>query len=228
MRLNKRHLLAPTLLVLTLAAGCTEAPDPRPGGSSTQSSAPATASERPLPSDKELRAALLSVSTLGSEYTVMPDKLSPGANLGTSIEQCAQAGKVTGVKAQSSFAVGAQQPLTYLTEAITVASLAETKRVMKALPRVLKNCPKFGASGNGTDLVVRIEALSFHQIGEETIAFRLTGTTNQAGAVLYIHMVEVRVRWIRILISVLQFTSPDVGVTEKLVREAVATAEKAL
>lgn len=224
--------IVPVLLVITLAAACGDPPAPPVVTASAPASA-VPASRAPtveLPARTAVTAALLTPAELGDGYTSNPalaDK-NPATGLNTSLQDCAKAdpdpGAITAQQVYQGAAIGP-----FVVETVTATQPATASTLMDRLREVIKNCHQFdGEMAGGIKLVVTIDALSVGRVGDDTVAYRLTATVPGAGAALYAHMVTARSGGLVVLVSLMQMTSPDVAVTETMMKAAMAKAQAKL
>jgi hypothetical protein len=153
---------------------------------------------------------------------------NPASGLNTSLKDCAEApADSSAVTAEQVYQGGAIGP--FVVETITDTGADTAAALLTKLRSVKQNCHQFdGQMAGGIKLQVTIDDLSMAKIGDDTVAYRLTATVPGAGAALYAHLVTVRVGGLLVLVSLMQMSSPDVGATEKIVRQATAKAQQKL
>ncbi|GAA3934413.1 hypothetical protein Aau02nite_25120 [Amorphoplanes auranticolor] len=218
------------------ATACTD-PPPLPGptaaGPTTDASASAPssgpASMKP-PGKSAVTAALLTPAELGAGYSTNPALAgnNPANGMNTSLLDCAEASSdASAVSAHQVYQGGAVGP--FVVETITVTQTAQAAALMDRLRTVKKNCHQFdGEMAGGIKMQVTIDDLTVAKVGDDTVAYRLTATVPGAGAALYAHLVTARAGNLVVLLSLMQMTSPDVTVTEKMVEAAVTKARAEL
>jgi hypothetical protein len=155
-------------------------------------------------------------------YTRTEAPISPAAGMSTSMAQCADSDQSTAAPAREAHALfqgGPSGP--FLAETMTSMSEADATRFVTGLARVRENCGSFdGGTPGGMRLRITIGSLSFPRFGDDTAAFRLTGTVEQAGAAVYAHVIAIRRGGLVMMIVLMRLGSPDVTETLKLVRTA--------
>jgi hypothetical protein len=194
---------------------------------------PATGATRPdpgLPAKAAVTAALLTPQELGDEYSANPGLAAnnPANGLNTSLKDCAKATDDSGaVTAQQVYQGGPTGP--FVVETLTETQVAPAAALMNQLRTVRQNCHQFdGEMAGGIKLNVTIDSLSLTKVADETVAYRLTATVPGAGAAFYSHLVTARSGGLVVLVSTMQMSSPDVAVTEKMIRTAMDKARRKL
>jgi len=223
--MNRHYRFSLAVVALTMAAtGCSAKPPdivvdspapvaPAPAGHSTA-----------LPDDTRLTSALLTSTDLPG-YVESPLASSPVAGMGSSMTDCAgqKDPSATGRQARIMMQAGPTGP--FVGETLMAMSDADATRLVRGLDQVTKNCGAFdGGSAGGVKFDVAIGHLTFPRVGDDTAAFRMTATVEQAGAAVYAHVVAVRRGGLVVLVVAMQLNSPDVGTTEGLVQRAYAKA----
>ncbi|GAB2568317.1 hypothetical protein Aab01nite_43610 [Paractinoplanes abujensis] len=223
-------------VVVALTAACSD-PPPIPIPSAA---VPATPAASPAASSggastgpagrNAVSAALLTPAELGDGYSVNPAMAgnNPATGMNTSLLNCAEATEDTGaVSAHQVYQGGAVGP--FVVETITVTEPARAAALMDRLRTVKKNCHQFdGQMAGGITMKVTIDDLTLARVGDDTVSYRMTATVPGAGAALYAHLVTARAGNLVVLLSLMQMTSPDVAVTEKMMQAAVAKARAGL
>jgi hypothetical protein len=196
----------------------------------TTGAAPTVPASADPPAKTAVTAALLTPAELGEGYTANPALAgnNPATGMNTSLMDCAKAAKDTGaISAQEVYQGGAIGP--FVVETITSTEAAKAAALMDALRTVKANCHQFdGQMAGGIKMQVTIDDLTMAKAGDEMVAYRLTATVPGAGAALYAHLVTARTGNLVVLLSLMQMTSPDVAVTEKMMQAAVTKADKHL
>ena len=229
--MHRHYRVTSAVAALTMAAaGCsTKPPDivaesPAPA----VSAGPVTGSTPPPdaapPDAARLGSALLGPADLPG-YVQSPLQTSPVAGMGSSMTQCAGQNdpSATGSQARVMLQAGPTGP--FFGETLMAMSEADATRLVQGLTQVTKNCGSFdGGSPGGMKFDVAIGHLTFPRVGDDTAAFRMTATVEQAGAAVYARVVAVRRGGLVLLLVLMQFNSPEVSGTEDLVRRAYAKA----
>jgi hypothetical protein len=204
--------------------GETTAPGP------TVTTATAAAPTGTKPTKAKVTAALLTPGELGAGYSSNNTLAgnNPAGGLNTSLKDCAEApSDPSAVTAEQVYQGGATGP--FVVETITDARADTAAALLTRLRSVKQNCHQFGGQmAGGIKLQVTIDDLTMTKVGDDMVAYRLTATVPGVGAALYAHMVTTRVGGLVVLVSLLEMSSPDVGATEKIVRDAVAKARQEL
>jgi hypothetical protein len=241
MPVNHRLVLVVCTLVLTAGCGGPPAvPDPvAPSGVSSPATSPTWATAAPtsdpsqsrLPSRETVKAALLAASELPGSYSVFPTDPAnaPAAQLGGGVQGCT--GESPSAEAQTTaLAVHQGGPAgPFVAEAITASTWTGAVITMRGLSKVIGNCARFGDTlPGGIEVTVAIDQLTFPRVADEVVAFRLNQTMGAAGVAVYAHVVYVRTAGLVIATTLMQLSSPDVKDTERIVRAAVAKAERHL
>jgi hypothetical protein len=230
--------IAPLVAATVLSvAACGEVPKPPVSGTqptSTVSAAPTGSTAepaRPLPDKDSLSAALLAPEELGAGYSANPALASnnPAAGLNTSLLDCAQAaGDPSSATAAQVYQGGPIGP--FVVETITAMTHSgKAATLMSQLRTVKQNCHQFdGQMAGGIKLQITIDDLTIRQAGDETVAYRLTGTVPGAGAAIYAQLVTARSGRLVVLVSIMQMTPLEVSVTDAMVQAAVTKAAQKL
>jgi hypothetical protein len=224
--MHRHYRVISAAVALTMAAaGCSAKPPDIVADSPAPavSAGPVTGSTPP-PDDARLGSALLGPADLPG-YVQSPLQTSPVAGMGSSMTQCAGQNdpSATGSQARVMLQAGPTGP--FFGETLMAMSEADATRLVRGLTQVTKNCGSFdGGSPGGMKFDVAIGHLTFPRVGDDTAAFRMTATVEQAGAAVYAHVVAVRRGGLVLLLVLMQFDSPEVSGTEDLVRRAYAKA----
>ena len=187
--------------------------------------------DRPVPDKDALSGALLTPGELGAGYSSNPSLApsNPANGLNTSLMDCGKAANdPTSAGAQQVYQGGPIGP--FVVETITaMTQTGKAAALLNQLRTVKQNCHQFdGEMAGGIKLQVTIDDLTIRKAGDDTVAFRLTGTVPGAGAAIYAHMAIARSGRLVVLVSIMQMNSPDVSVTEALLQAAVAKAAQKL
>jgi hypothetical protein len=154
---------------------------------------------------------------------------SPAGQMGAGVEGCGGPGAQPQPSVQSTavFQGGVVGP--FVAESIVVAEESATVGMMAALKAVTQNCSRFGGDmPGGVRMDIAIDELTFPRVGDEVLAFRLTGSIPGAGAAVFAHVVTTRIGRIAVTVILMQLSSPDVATTEAIVRPAVDKAGRLL
>jgi hypothetical protein len=231
MRITARSWLL--VMLVTVSAAC-DPPPPPAGHTPTTPPITAPTAERSTLTDSRLAAALLTPAEVpNGPYVDMPtaqNQLAVGLNGG--VEGCANAGPPLSprTRAQAVYQGGGGMGPFFI-ESITVSTVPDAVLRMSELARIATNCGQFSGSAGqgGLELEVTISQLAFPTVADGVAAFRLTGTIENAGAALYMHVVNVRAGDMIMQVAYMQMLSTvDVTVTQQIVGDALAKARRVL
>jgi hypothetical protein len=222
-----------TAVILGGSASACSSPPPPPV---TSSAAPSTtgilesaSTLGPTQSQADLTASLLSASELPGTYKETSPETSSAAQLGAGMQGCASGDNPTPqprITAQGVFQSGVLGP--FLAEVISASSERTAILTMSGLANLVQNCSHFGGKVSEFKVDFSIDPLTFPSLADGTAAFQLTATVENVGVAIYAHVVSVRTGNVVVTITLMQLASPDATVTEKIVRAALAKAEKRL
>lgn len=231
--------IAPVIVMTALiVAGCGDDRPAPPASAASSAGAVSTVPTdviaepaRPLPDKAVVATALLTPEEVGPGFSANPAMAAnnPAAGLNTSVLGCANVAESTSTAdAAQVYQGGPIGP--FVVETITVTPQAgAAATLMGQLRTVKQNCHQFdGEMAGGIKLQVTIDDLTIRKAGDDTVAYRMTGTVPGAGAAIYAHLVMVRAGRSVIMVSLMQMTSPDVSVTETIVHAAAARAQQKL
>lgn len=174
----------------------------------------------------QLKSALLNLNDLPTGYIAMaPETAPPGVNGGCPQLAAASAGpagkKATAVFQSSKTAVTA----TALEEDLVGSTLAGSRAYFNESAAALKKCGELHYTDNNLTLKIRLTGENFQNLGNRTIAVRLSGTLSESGtsttAPLSGEIILIQDGFVDIEIDNLRFVLPE---DASLTRQATAKA----
>lgn len=205
------------------------------GGGNAASPSATSASETGSPSatptpvaEAQLKTALLVASDLPAGWIADPDEAGD-EDEDDAPKECPQLDDADDLlgdapEASASFAKGDSGPF-FSEEVASAATEAEITAALQAFDKALASCPSFTTTEDGTTMTAKIAPLRLGEIGDESVAYRMTVTFD--GGNYVVDTVASRVRTYGVIVIGTSVKSSGGGGTlttaelEALARKAV-------